>query len=284
MAAERFDWLDTEEYPFSPHYLELPAGRMHYVDEGEGPPVLFLHGNPGWSFEYRKVMRELCATHRCIAPDHLGFGLSDKPRDWEYLPSQHAANVSALVEQLELEGLTLVVNDWGGPIGLSLALEQPERFRHLFITNSWMWSVRGDPYYRLFSALAGGPVGRFMIRYFNVFGRVIIRQCMADKRSLHPGIYRHLQRPAERKGCWTFPGQIVGASAWLDSLWQRRERLQSIPATLLWGMRDIAFREKELATWQEALPHAAVRRLEAAGHYPHEEAPEAMLELLRAIE
>jgi haloalkane dehalogenase len=256
---------------------------MHYIDEGEGPPIVFVHGNPGWSFEYRKLIRELSENNRCIAADHIGFGLSDKPIDWDYLPQSHAGNFAAFMDSLDLEPAVLVINDWGGPIGLSYALCRPERFRHLLITNTWMWSVRGDPYYRLFSGFAGGQVGRFLIRHFNFFGKVIIRQCMADKKKLHPAIYQHLETRDERKGSWVFPKQIVGASEWLDQLWRQRGSLDEIPKTLFWGMRDIAFRKKELDVWSAQWPEAEVIRAEEAGHYPHEEAAETMTAKLRDI-
>lgn len=86
------DWLDQSEYPFESHYFKLPTGKMHYVDEGTNDPIVMVHGNPGWSFEFRNIVKELSGTYRCIAPDHIGFGLSDKPFDWDYLPKSHAKN------------------------------------------------------------------------------------------------------------------------------------------------------------------------------------------------
>jgi haloalkane dehalogenase len=276
-------WLDREEYPFRSHYCDLPAGRMHYVDEGQGDPIVFVHGNPGWSYEYRNVIKELSETNRCIAPDHIGFGLSDKPREWNYLPESHAENFRRFIEQLELERFVLVVNDWGGPIALSYALDHPERIRHAVITNTWMWSVRKDPYYRLFSGFAGGPLGRFLTRHFNFFGRVIARQVMANTKAFDPAIYRHLQSAEERRGCWTLPRQIIASGEWLDSLWQKREALNGIPTSFIWGMKDIAFREKELNTWSSGISTHRVVRLEQVGHYPHEEATERFVAELRRI-
>jgi haloalkane dehalogenase len=91
-------WLDRKEYPFESHWFQLPMGKMHYVDEGTGDPVVMVHGNPGWSFEFRKVIRGLSQTNRCIASDHIGFGLSDKPFDWDYLPKSQAENFEKLME------------------------------------------------------------------------------------------------------------------------------------------------------------------------------------------
>ena len=142
-------WLDTTAYPFAHHYAALPAGRMHYVDEGRGEPILFVHGTPTWSFEFRHLIRALCPTHRCLAPDHLGFGLSERPDGFGYRPDDHAANLEAFVEQLQLDRFTLVVHDFGGPIGLPLALRRPERVRRLVVLNSWMWSFDGERWRRL---------------------------------------------------------------------------------------------------------------------------------------
>jgi len=177
-------WLDTVEYPFENHYFELSMGKMHYLDEGEGDPIIFLHGNPGWSFEYRNAIKELSKTNRCIANDHIGFGLSDKPYEWNYLPKNHAENFEKFINNLKLDNIILVVNDWGGPIGLSYALKYPEKIRHLFILNTWMWSAADDPYYRKYSGFMGGPIGRFLIRNFNFFGKVMVEKIVGEPKKV----------------------------------------------------------------------------------------------------
>lgn len=120
-------WINKEEYPFKENFLDLAVGKMHYVDEGNGKPIVFVHGNPGWSFEFRKQIKALSVTNRCIAVDHIGFGLSDKPYEWNYLPESHAENFAALMDSLNLSNITLVVSDWGGPIGLSYALKHSKK-------------------------------------------------------------------------------------------------------------------------------------------------------------
>jgi haloalkane dehalogenase len=132
---ERFD--DLPGYPFAPRYVEQDGLRVHYVDEGSGPPVLLLHGEPTWAYLYRRVIPELTPTCRAIAPDYLGFGRSDKPlRLEDYSYDLHAGTIRRLVEELDLRNLTVVVQDWGGPIGLRLAVEQPERVARLVIMNT----------------------------------------------------------------------------------------------------------------------------------------------------
>ena len=278
-------WLDRIEYPFESHYAELPIGKMHYVDEGNGDPIVMVHGNPGWSFEFRNVIKELSKTLRCIAPDHIGFGLSDKPYEWDYLPKSHAKNFEIFMDSLNLKNITLVVNDWGGPIGLSYAIKHPEKIKKLVILNTWMWSVENDPYYQKFSKMMGGGFGRFMIKNFNVFGKMVVKKAVGDKKKLkkkiHKHYYDHLESKKDRKGCYTFPKEIIGSSKWLDSLWQQREKINSIPTTIIWGMKDIAFREQELNYWIKHWNNPEVIKLQEVGHFPQEEAPEKLINELK---
>jgi haloalkane dehalogenase len=188
-------WIDRNAYPFSPKQFTLPMGRMSYVDEGEGEPLVLVHGNPSWSFEFRALIKHFSGTRRCIAPDHIGFGLSDKPTDWDYVPQQHAENLEKLLGSLDLEDITLVVGDWGGPIGLSYAIRHPEMIKQIVITNTWLWSTKDDWYYRAFSGFVGGPIGRWLIRRYNVFARTILKATYGDKSKLTPDIHRHFIQP-----------------------------------------------------------------------------------------
>jgi len=274
-------WIDPNEYPFTSKTFALPAGIMSYVDEGEGAPLVMVHGNPSWSFEFRALIKHFSKTHRCIAPDHLGFGLSDKPTDWDYLPSQHAKNFDILLEHLDLKEITLVVGDWGGPIGLSYAINHPKRVKNIVVTNTWMWSVNDDLYYRGFSGFVGGPIGRWMIRKFNFFAGALLKSIYGDKSKLTPEIHRHFLKPLEkveeRKGNMVFPKQIVGASDWLAGLWEKRAVLEDKIKLIAWGMKDIAFREKELNHWTAHFPNAKVVRFAGAGHFVADEVPDALV-------
>lgn len=261
------DWLDKEQYPFVPHLLDVGPGRMHYIDEGSGRPLVMLHGNPAWSFLYRHLIKGLSGDFRCVAPDLLGFGLSDKPRDWSYLPEEHARLVALLIDSLGLDDITFFVQDWGGPLGLSYALDHPERTRALVLFNTWMWSLKGDRYYERFSALMGGPVGRLAISSNTLF-RLLMGRLFG------PGARQYikpLQRRAGRRGCWTFPREIIGSNPWLASLWERREAIRRVPALILWGARDIAFRKRELARWRELLENHRAVVFEDTGHFVQEE-------------
>jgi len=269
------EWLNIKEYPFKSHFFKTSAGNMHYVDEGKGEPIIFIHGNPAWSFEFRNLIKELSKTHRCIAPDHIGFGLSDKPADWSYLPEEHAKNLEQFLNSLDLRNITLFVGDWGGPIGLSYALNHPDKIKNIVITNTWLWSVKSDWYYQAFSKFTGGPIGRWLIRRYNFFAGNIVKSVFGDKSKLTPEIHKHflkpLDNPKERKGCWVFPKQIIGSSDWLQLLWNKHDILKNKHILIAWGMKDIAFRKKELNKWIQAFPNAKVIRFEDSGHFVAEE-------------
>ena len=124
-------------YPFESNFLELEDGlKMHYIDEGEGEVLLMLHGNPTWSFYYRNLIQSFQKKYRCIAPDHIGCGLSDKPQDYNYTLSTHIDNLEQLVNSLGLKDITLVMHDWGGSIGMGLAVRQPKLIKRLIIFNT----------------------------------------------------------------------------------------------------------------------------------------------------
>ena len=281
------DWIDRNEYPFASHFFQTPAGKLHYVDEGSGEVVVMLHGNPSWSFLYRKLIKRLSPNYRCIAPDHIGFGLSDKPADWSYLPEEHAKNLESLIEHLGLKNITLVVGDWGGPIGMQYAVTHPENVKRLVVTNTWAWPVDKDFHYVAFSAFMGGPVGRFLIRRFNFFVTSFMRVAFGDKRKLGDRAHQHykdaLPTAASRKGCYVFPRQIIASTPWLAQLWGKFFVLKDKPTLFVWGMKDVAFRDKELKRWQQVLPNSLTLRLNTVGHFVPEEAPEELGEAVLAF-
>jgi haloalkane dehalogenase len=276
------DWIDRREYPFESRYFDVPAGKLHYVDEGAGNPVLMVHGNPTWSFLYRHLIKRLRSEYRCIAVDHIGFGLSDKPKDWTYRPQDHAENLMTLIEALELKNITLVLQDWGGPIGLSYAVRHPENIARIVLINTWAWPVNRDLHYVGFSSFMGGPIGRMLIRRHNFFARVLLRQAFGDKAKLSKAAHEHYIRPLvapeDRQGCIVFPKQILTSTPWLAQLWNKISVLNDKPKLLVWGMKDIAFRDKELKRWEQTFPEAQAVRLNTVGHFVQEEAPDELAE------
>lgn len=281
------DWLDRKEYPFAANFFETPAGKMHYVDEGRGEVVLLLHGNPAWSFLYRNLIKQLSPHYRCIAPDLIGFGLSDKPYEWNYLPEDHAQNVTALIDHLGLKDITLVVNDWGGPIGMHYAVNHPQNIKRLIVLNTWAWRVDDDFHYTSFSAMMGGPLGRFLIRHFNFFANSFMRVAFGDKRKLSRHAHAHyrnaLPTKESRKGSWVFPRRIIHSTPWLGEIWDKIGTLKDKPTLFVWGMKDVAFREKELQRWQSALSNSRTLRLPTVGHFVAEEAPEELAQTVQAF-
>jgi haloalkane dehalogenase len=267
--------IDERDYPFTSHFYETSAGRLHYVDEGTGPVVCLLHGNPTWSYLYRQLIKGLAGSYRCIAPDLIGFGLSDKPPDWDYLPEQHAALVGTFLNHLDVSDITLVIQDWGGPIGMHYATRNEEKVKAFIVMNTWSWPVHDDPHFKRFSSLMGGAAGKFLIRNFDFFTRFVMKAATGDKNALRKTVHRqylgvHPQR-RDRKGMWVFPREIVGSTGWLDSIWNNREKVREKSALVMCGMKDIAFREKELQQWTELFKNAEVHRFQETGHYVQEE-------------
>lgn len=270
-------WLDKSEYPFAPHHLDVSGGRMHYVDEGNGSPVLLVHGTPVWSFLYRNVIRRLSASHRVIAPDHIGFGLSDKPADWSYTLPDHASNLKRLVNELDLSDTTLVVHDFGGPIGLSVFLDNPERFKRVVITNTFLWRLT-DSHFTRPGRLLGGRVGKLLYTRLNMSARFFVPRVFGEQKitktaRLH---YRNALPSGNRVGPWAMAREMLKAGDWLDQQWQRADLLKSVPVSIVWGERDPTFRAEELVRWIERLPEAKVVRLLDVGHFVAEEAPDRL--------
>lgn len=291
VAVESAPALQREDYPFASRHLEMPDGsggvcRMHYVDEGQGETLLFVHGTPTWSYEWRHVIRALSTTHRCVAPDQLGFGLSDRPKEFPYTPEAHARNLLAFARKLDLRDITLVVHDYGGPIGLPLCIEEPGRVKRLVLVNTWMWSFEGDKDMERKGRMAGGALGRFLYRRANFSLKVLTPYAYGDRRKLTPAIHRqYLDRfpDAWSRGAvlWPLAKALLGSSDFYRGLWERRDRLRGRPALILWGLKDRAFEPRLLARWKECLPEARVVELPESGHWPHEEEPEAVIRAMR---
>ena len=148
--------VNRELYPFESRFVELEGGiNTHYVDEGQGENLLMLHGNPSWSFLYRKLILRLRDDFRCIAPDYPGFGLTEAPPDYQFTPREHSDNIEKFVDKLGLKDLTLVVQDWGGPVGLGLAGRRPDLVKRVIVGNTFAWPLAGEKRFEVFSWLMG---------------------------------------------------------------------------------------------------------------------------------
>jgi haloalkane dehalogenase len=273
--VERPSWVDSELYPFEDRWLD----GLHYVDEGDGPPLLMLHGNPTWSFTWREVIAGLRDRYRCIAPDLPGFGLSAAPPGYGFTPREHAEAVERLVKHLDLRDVTLLVQDWGGPIGFAVAGRQPDRFARYVVGNTWAWSMKDNRGARVFSAFLGGPVGRYLILRRNFFvEKIIPRATRADLADGVMDMYRGpFPTPDSREPVAVLPKQIIAATPWLEEV---ESRIQPRPALIVWPTDDQAFRDGERRRWESLLPDHRTVMLEGAKHYIGEDAPG---EIVRAI-
>ena len=175
------NWLNTTLYPFRQNTLELEGYRLNYVDEGNGPVILFVHGTPEWSFGFRDQIKALSPQFRCIAIDHLGFGLSDKPANADYTVKKHAWRLENLIQKLQLKNINLVANDFGGSIGLSYAINHPENINRICIFNTWMWSVSNDPHYSGPGKMMHTWLGKVLYKQFNLPVNVIMPQAYGDR-------------------------------------------------------------------------------------------------------
>lgn len=283
-AALRPDWLTRELFPYESRFIEIDDHVVHYVDEGEGPLLLMLHGNPTWSFLYRRVIDLLRDRFRCIALDYPGFGLSVAGPQYDFRPESHEAVLFRFIERLGLTDLSLVVQDWGGPIGLGVAGKEPRRVRSLVIGNTWAWPVADDPHFVRFSRLMGGSLGGFAIRRFNAFVNVLIPLGTRRRRLTRAemGAYRKpLNTPERREATRIFPREIVGSTNFLRRVEANLSRLRTKPVLLCWGTADIAFREREPERLEGIFPEASTVTLDGAGHYIQEDAPNEIAEAVR---
>lgn len=278
---------DPTLYPFESHWFDSSVGPVHYIDEGSGPPILLLHGNPDWSFLYRKIVVGLRDDYRCIAPDYPGFGLSVNPVPrYSYTPGEHASVISELVDHLGLDQMVVVGQDWGGHIGLDVASRAPDRVRGLVMGNSTFWPAE-DLMPMVFSkALGSQPFQRLIMNrnfFINVIMKRTVRASLSDEEWAH---YTDVVRDPElRKGIAEFPKQILAARPWLGDLERRiADTLRDKPTLLIFGMKDpLLARPAVIERWRTAFPKAHLVELHDAGHYFQEDAPDEVVRAIRDI-
>lgn len=283
-------------FPFKPHFIEVRGGRMHYVDEGNGAPVVLLHGNPTWSFLYRKFIPPLSKDFRVVAPDHIGFGKSDKPPCWQdYSLTMHVDNLETLIESLGLKDITLVIQDWGGPIGLGYAARHPENIARIVVMNTAGKNPKPEnlrlPFpIKLFRAPG---LGNLLVQGMNFFVEKFIPMATVQKQKLTTEVMDGYRYPfptwSSRAGVLAFP-RLIPARTTDEGYFLLKEIEEKFwprfkgNALIIWPMKDIAFTPAVLEEWKQLLPQAEIHTLENAGHYLQEEESEKitqwMLEFL----
>jgi len=276
-AGVRPDWVDDELFPFPSRFVEIDGHTVHYVDEGSGPVLLLLHGNPTWSFLWRDVIAALRGEFRCIALDYPGFGLSTAAPGYRFLPEEHADVVTGFVDALGLEGVTLVGQDWGGPIGLAVARRRPEAFTRLVLANTWAWPVNGDLYFEFFSRVGGASPLRFLARRLNLVVNAFVptghrRRKVTGAEMAH---YRRAQgTPARRQAAAVLPSRITASRAFLAEVESGLADLSRLPLLIVWGGADRVFRPQERERLEESFPDHTTVIVEGAGLYVESDAPE----------
>ena len=278
-------WVDDKLFPFESRFVELDGNVVHYVDEGTGPILLMLHGNPVWSFVYREVIANLRDQFRCIALDFPGFGLSTGAPSHQYRAQDHADVLVSFLDYLNLSQLTLVGHNWGGPLGLYAAQQRPDMFERLILSNTWAWPLNGDPSSEVFSRGMGNPVGRALVRRFNPLVKYFIpsahkRRKLSEAEMAH---YRGATRtPESRHAGAVLPGELVGARVFFTNLADHLSALQKLPTLILWADEDPIFTDKYRERWEATYPHAATRVFHGAGHFLQSDIPEEFSEAIES--
>ncbi|QWF83406.1 alpha/beta fold hydrolase [Amycolatopsis sp. CA-230715] len=279
-AGERPPWVVDALFPFTSRFVDVDGHTIHYVDEGSGPTLLLLHGNPTWSFEYRDVIRALREEFRCVAVDYPGFGLSSAAPGYRYLPEEHAQVVTAFVDSLALSGVTLVAHDWGGPIGLAAAQQRPTAFESLVLANTWAWPI-GDLPIKAISHLFGNPLGRLLVRRFNLFVNAMI-PVGYGRRKPTAAEMAHYRKPATvPDASAVLPGRITASRDFLAEIEAGLADLASLPTLIVWGDADFAFRAKERQRWEDTFADHHTVIVEGAGHFVQSDAPEEFAAAIR---
>lgn len=291
MNAQDFQkaaWFDAKAYPFPPKWLQIDGHPMHYIDVGQGPTLLFVHGTPTWSFLYRAQIRALSSQYRCIAVDHIGFGMSAKPSDAPYTPEWHSRNLERLVEYLNIKDITLVVHDFGGPIGLSFASRRPELIQKIVLLNTWLWETASNPAAQKVDRIIRSSLGRLLYLRMNASPKLLLKQAFADKRKLTKAIHRHYTRvfpsKSTRYGLLRLAENLVGASEWFQSQWNQMDKLAEKPFLIVWAMADKFITPAYLQTWEGRLRNIhQTLRLENVGHFVQEEAADTLTAAIAAF-
>ncbi len=293
------DWKAL--YPFESQFIDVPKSetsaevvRMHYVQSGPSgdsdgsSTILCVHGNPTWSFTYRRILQECSDRHRVVAVDHVGCGLSEKPQKYSYTLERHVGNLARMIETLDLDKITLLVHDWGGPIGLGAALKVPTRIERLVILNT---AAFPPPYVPWRIAVCRAPgLGPLAIRGLNLFARAALTMTLNRLPALEPQVAAGLIAPyhdwqsriAISRFVQDIPRRRTQAT-WqlLANIEQGLELFADRPCRIVWGMKDWCFRAECLARLEELFPQAQVNRLADVGHYVMEEAADEVIDALR---
>lgn len=282
-------------YPFSGQFLDRDGLRYHYLDEGNGAPVVMLHGNPTWSFYYRNLVQALSADYRTIVPDHIGCGLSDKPGDdrYDYTLKSRVDDLERLLDHLGIsEGLTLVVHDWGGMIGMAFASRHPDRIRRLVVLNTGAFHLPKSKRFPLALRICrDSELNTFLVRGLNLFSGVA--SLIGCKRKPMNGRLRRAYRAPyntweHRIATLRFVQDIPlrpGDKAYdlVTEVQNGLHRFRQLPMLICWGELDFVFDRHFLAEWRKHFPEAEVHSFPDCGHYILEDGAEEVIPLIKGF-
>ncbi|MCJ8290556.1 MAG: alpha/beta fold hydrolase [Crocinitomicaceae bacterium] len=274
LSVREQKWLNTDQYPFKNKYIQLNAGKMHYVDEGKGDVILFIHGTPTWSFLYREYVAELSKRHRCIAIDHIGFGLSEKSENFDGKPESHSKNITEFIEKLKLKNITIVVHDFGGPIGLSSAIQNHDKIKQVVMFNTWLWETKSNPTAQKVDKIINSRIGKFLYLRMNFSPKFLLRKGIYDKKQLSKKHHKQYIYPfpskSSRFALLNIGKSLIGSSDWYQKQWEDLDKLTQKPWLILWGTKDEFITTEYLKKWKERLPNAEVKEFDC-GHFIQEE-------------
>ncbi|MER5638561.1 haloalkane dehalogenase [Kitasatospora sp. NPDC002227] len=268
---------DPTLYPFESRWFDSSAGRVHYIDEGAGPAIVFCHGSPTWSFLYRHIVKSLRGAYRCIAVDHLGFGLSERPVGFGYTIAEHTAVLGELIDRLGLDDFVLMGQDWGGPIGLGAAVSRADRVRGVVLGNTAFWPVEPLANRAFGMVMSSRPAQRLILEQNLLVERFLLGRTGPALTAAEADHYRLVQPTEEaRRGLAVAPREIRAARPLLEQLAQDvPAHLGDKPALAVWGMRDPVFRAKAcLPRIRSAFTAVDIVELHRAKHFVQEDAPD----------
>ena len=275
-------------YPFAPQNITLQGHNLSFVDQGQGKVIVMLHGNPTWSFYYRNLVKLLQKNYRIIVPDHMGCGLSDKPQNYPYILKTHIDNLEGLLAQCKVEKFSLVVHDWGGAIGMGLAVRHPEWLESVVVLNTAAFRSHRIPH-RI--SICRIPVlGDIIVRGFNGFARAALSMAVVHR--MAPDVARTYLKPydswAHRVALLRFVQDIPlsprdGSWQTLVNIENKLVQLLNTPMLILWGGRDFCFNKEFYKEWLQRFPEAEKHFFPNAGHYVLEDAFEEIAPLVTAF-
>lgn len=265
------------ESPFKSQYIQIDGYAMHYLDEGAGENIVIVHGIPEWSMIYAKLIQELSPNYRCIVPDHLGFGLSDKPQTIELTPQAHAQRLLKCIEQLGLRDVNLVVHDYGGPIGIGALTEKPFLFKSLTLSNTWLWHLQNTPSAKILKMMSG-TLGKWLYLNYGFSVKFMAKKGFVDQHAFNkakPIFWQAHQTKQDRYANYQLMLEMLKSGSYFDTSMEKLKKLD-IPIEIIWGMKDKFFTDAYLENWKRLLPTATVNSIEEVGHFPQYEAPQKM--------